>query len=128
MLRWLAVHHVYEQTGLTRDRVHLCREEEELVDVCRELGLSHMIEVSNKGAEMLKGAVDHVVLLGGGAVCPILEGSEGSMEEKHSEEFQAWWDAVVKHLLPLKADEAANDATPVSDAPPGADDADAHES
>jgi len=115
MLRWLAIHNVYEQTGLARDRVHLCREEDELVDVCRELGVSHMIEVSNEGAEVLKGTVGEVLVIGEGAVCPILEGSEKDMGEQHSEEFEAWWGSVQKSLLPLAVDSATgaeDDAVP----------------
>mmetsp|Transcript_38676 Transcript_38676/g.90195 ORF Transcript_38676/g.90195 Transcript_38676/m.90195 type:complete len:130 (+) Transcript_38676:127-516(+) len=104
MLRWLAVHDVYEQTGLTRDRVHLCKEQEEQVDVCRQLELSHMIVVCDAGAEALDGAVDDVYVLGEGAIESIVQGAENKVHELHSDEFEAWWDAATRHLLPLSAE------------------------
>jgi hypothetical protein len=88
---------------ISSDRVHLCREEEELVDVCRELGLTHVVEVSDKGKQLVGSVVSDVFVLGDGGVRQLLEGSEpASIAEQHSAELEAWWEAALEHLLPAE--------------------------
>lgn len=84
------------------DRVHLCRDEEEQRDLCRELGLTHVIEVSETGAVTLREAVGDVLVLGDGGVLTLLEGgTDADFVEKHTQIFEAWWGAAIEHLLPI---------------------------
>jgi hypothetical protein len=85
------------------DRVHLCREEEELVDVCRELGITHLIEVSDSGKKLVGSAVGDIFVLGDGGICQLLEGGDqAQIAEQNSAELEAWWEAALEHLLPAE--------------------------
>lgn len=84
------------------DRVHLCRDEEEQRDLCRELELTHVIEVSETGAVSLREAVGDVIVLGDDGILTLLEGgTDADFAEKHTQIFEAWWGAAIEHLLPI---------------------------
>lgn len=74
MLRWLSSNNFYEKTGTTREKVHFCREWDEKADVCKELGVTAVVEASSSSAGSLESVVETSILFGYGA--DVVQGSK----------------------------------------------------
>ena len=119
MLRWLSNKDFYEQTGMTREKVHFCREWDEKVDVCKELGVTVAVEASSSSTGSLERVVDTALLFGGGA--DVLQGDKPRQDGEAGTHSQLWWESVCAELLPRpRVSQETTDVEPLSNAMPEA--------
>mmetsp|Transcript_33552 Transcript_33552/g.52214 ORF Transcript_33552/g.52214 Transcript_33552/m.52214 type:complete len:208 (+) Transcript_33552:1536-2159(+) len=107
MLRWLTNRGFYEKSGIPRENVHFCRELDEKKDVCKELGITHMIESSVAAQGMVESMGDNEVLLFGDG-SDIIEAE--NQDDAGQQNAITWWHQVMDKLLPIRATEEAVEA------------------
>lgn len=98
MRRWCCSNDFYKKTGTTREKVHFCREWDEKADVCKELGVTVVVESSSSSAGSLESVVETALLFGDGA--DVLQGSKPRQDGDEGAQALLWWDSVCSELMP----------------------------
>lgn len=97
----------YNSTGTTREKVHFCREWDEKADVCKELGVTVVVEASSSSAGALESVVETALLFGDGT--DVMQGSKSRQDGQPGSQALLWWDSVCAELLPRKPELPASD-------------------
>ena len=116
-LCWGGSNQFYNATGTTREKVHFCREWDEKADVCKELGVTIVVEASSSSAGALESVVETALLFGDGT--DVLQGSKPRQDGEPGSQALLWWDSVCAELLPLTPELPAAGAANAEDAAAG---------
>ena len=116
-LCWEGSKQFYNATGTTREKVHFCREWDEKADVCKELGVTIVVEASSSSAGALESVVEAALLFGEGT--DVLQGSKPRQDGEPGSQALLWWDSVCAELLPLTPELPASGAANAEDAAAG---------
>ncbi len=62
--RWLAAQDFFTQTGMEESRLRFCRERQDKLPICSELGITHFVDDRVHIMQILRDTVSHLFLLG----------------------------------------------------------------